>query len=66
MTAQVVGVTDPDGKGVSGLELGLDSRAARRRRPVETSLDMRVQFIVAHEAQAQHGGISRRAPRAAW
>jgi cell division protein FtsI (penicillin-binding protein 3) len=49
-TAQVLGVTDPDGGGVSGLELGLQD--ALRRAPggkVATSLDMRVQFIVADE-----------------
>ncbi len=52
MTAQVVGVTDPDGRGVSGLELGLDPKLRAAAGPVTTSLDMRVQFIVAHEAQA--------------
>jgi cell division protein FtsI (penicillin-binding protein 3) len=54
MTAQVVGVTDPDGKGVSGLELGLDPklRGERPGGPVQTSLDARVQFILAHEAAA--------------
>jgi cell division protein FtsI (penicillin-binding protein 3) len=54
LTAQVVGVTDPDGKGVSGLELGLDRqlRQPAPGKPVATSLDMRVQFIVDHEAQA--------------
>jgi cell division protein FtsI (penicillin-binding protein 3) len=54
MTAQVVGVTDPDGNGVSGLELGLGPQL-RGERPgnlVQTSLDMRVQFILAHEAAA--------------
>jgi cell division protein FtsI (penicillin-binding protein 3) len=52
MTAQVVGVTDLDGKGVSGLELGLENKLRGAKGPLETSLDMRVQFIVAHEAQA--------------
>ena len=54
MMAQVVGVTDPDGNGVSGLELGLDPklRGERPGDPVQTSLDMRVQFILAHEAAA--------------
>ena len=28
--AQVLGVTDPDGNGVAGLELGLDGSLARR------------------------------------
>ncbi|MGA7675221.1 MAG: penicillin-binding protein 2 [Rhizomicrobium sp.] len=54
MAAQVVGVTDPDGNGVSGLELGLNPalRGVRSGDPVQTSLDMRVQFILAHEAAA--------------
>ena len=54
MTAQVLGVTDTDGKGVSGLELGLDPElhAGQSGSSVATSLDMRVQFILAHEAQA--------------
>ena len=52
MTAQVVGLTDPDGNGVSGLEYGLDKTLRQGGGPVTTSLDMRVQFIVAHEAQA--------------
>ncbi len=52
--AQVLGVTDPDHKGVSGLEMGLDSRlrGAGITTPVETSLDLRVQYILAHEAEA--------------
>jgi cell division protein FtsI (penicillin-binding protein 3) len=54
MTAQVVGVTDPDDNGVSGLELGLDPRLRGdgHGSPVQTSLDTRVQFILAHEAAA--------------
>ena len=53
-TAQVLGVTDPDHKGVSGLEMGLDSRlrGTNANGPVETSLDLRVQYILAHEAMA--------------
>jgi cell division protein FtsI (penicillin-binding protein 3) len=52
-TAQVLGVTKPDGsgQGVSGLELGLDSRL-RGGGPVQLSLDMRVQYILAHETEA--------------
>ena len=52
IAAQVVGVTDPDGKGVSGLELGLNARLHADRRPIVTSIDMRVQFILEHEAEA--------------
>ncbi|HEX4634699.1 MAG TPA: penicillin-binding protein 2 [Rhizomicrobium sp.] len=54
--AQVVGVTDPDNTGVSGLELGLQKeiRAAAGGK-VATSIDMRVQYILAHEVdQARH------------
>ena len=42
MTAQVLGVTDPDGRGVSGLELGLDNKVYAQDKPVALSLDMRV------------------------
>ncbi len=51
--AQVIGVTDPDGNGVSGLELGLQSRLRDQDdgAAVTTSIDMRVQYILAHEAQ---------------
>jgi cell division protein FtsI (penicillin-binding protein 3) len=52
IAAQVVGVTDLDGKGISGLELGLEKRLRGSSTPVVTSLDMRVQFIMEHEAQA--------------
>ena len=48
-TAQVLGVTDPDGGGVSGLELGLQDQLRKSDGKVATSLDMRVQFIVADE-----------------
>jgi cell division protein FtsI (penicillin-binding protein 3) len=50
--AQVVGVTDPDNNGVSGLELGLQKeiRAAAGGK-VATSIDMRVQYILAHEVE---------------
>jgi len=53
-TAQVLGVTDPDGKGVSGLERGLDGRlrAHQDKAPIELSIDMRVQYILASEIAA--------------
>ncbi|HJR55689.1 MAG TPA: penicillin-binding protein 2 [Rhizomicrobium sp.] len=62
MTAQVVGVTDPDGNGVSGLELGLEQEL--RRAPggaVATSLDARVQFILAHEVAEARKTFSAKA-----
>lgn len=54
MAAQVLGVTNSDGHGISGLELGLDDRirALGHRDRVVTSLDMRVQFVLAHEVAA--------------
>jgi cell division protein FtsI (penicillin-binding protein 3) len=52
-TAQVVGVTDPDNRGVSGLEMGLDpSLRNPANASVATSIDLRVQYILAHEAAA--------------
>jgi len=50
---QVLGSTDPDGKGVDGLELGLDPmlRNADAGTGVALSLDMRVQFALAHEIE---------------
>jgi cell division protein FtsI (penicillin-binding protein 3) len=45
-TAQIVGVTDLDGKGVSGLELGLEPQLKGNRQAVTTSIDARVQFIL--------------------
>jgi cell division protein FtsI (penicillin-binding protein 3) len=51
MTAQLLGVTDPDGKGVSGLERGLDGHL-RGTQPVQISIDMRVQCILASEVAA--------------
>lgn len=54
MSAQVLGVTNSDGKGLSGLERGLEPRLvnAMPGTRIETSLDMRVQFVLAHEAEA--------------
>jgi cell division protein FtsI (penicillin-binding protein 3) len=51
--AQVVGVTDPDNNGVSGLELGLENQIRQAAGgKVATSIDMRVQYILAHEVDA--------------
>ncbi len=52
--AQILGVTDPDNKGISGLELGLQDRlqAQGDEGAVATSIDMRVQYILAHETEA--------------
>lgn len=65
VTAQVVGVTDPDNNGVSGLELGLEQHlraaAARGGKAVATSLDARVQFILAHEVAEARKTFSAKA-----
>ncbi|GAA0547074.1 cell division protein FtsI (penicillin-binding protein 3) [Rhizomicrobium palustre] len=58
--AQVLGVTDLDGKGVSGLELGLEQKL-HSNQPVATSLDKRVQFILAHETAAAMSEFRARA-----
>ena len=51
--AQLLGVTDPDNNGISGLELGLQSQIhAHAGGQVATSIDMRVQYILAHETEA--------------
>jgi cell division protein FtsI (penicillin-binding protein 3) len=62
MAAQVVGVTDPDNNGVSGLELGLENqiRAAAGGK-VQTSIDMRVQYILAHEVDQARQTFTARA-----
>lgn len=60
---QVLGTTDPDGNGVDGLELGLD-RTLRDAPPgagVALSLDMRVQYALAHEIEASRKEFSARA-----
>ena len=61
--AQVVGVTDPDNNGVSGLELGLEKQIRQAAGgKVATSIDMRVQYILAHEVEeARHTFTARAA-----
>src|SRR5215469_2830714 len=61
--AQLLGVTDPDNNGVSGLELGLQNqiRASEDGEPVTTSIDMRVQYILASEIAAQRQTFGPRA-----
>jgi cell division protein FtsI (penicillin-binding protein 3) len=53
--AQVLGVTDPENNGLSGLELGLEDRLRTEGLDggaVATSIDMRVQYILTHEVDA--------------
>ena len=50
--AQLLGVTDPDNNGLSGLEMGLEKQIhAQPGGQVATSIDMRVQYILAHETE---------------
>jgi cell division protein FtsI (penicillin-binding protein 3) len=60
-TAQVIGVTNMDGKGISGLELGVETRLRDGSGPVTTSLDKRVQFILANETAASMAMFRARA-----
>jgi cell division protein FtsI (penicillin-binding protein 3) len=48
--AHAVGQVDTDDNGVSGLELGLENRLRSQRDPVQLSLDIRVQYVLEHEA----------------
>ncbi|MBV9330535.1 MAG: penicillin-binding protein 2 [Alphaproteobacteria bacterium] len=59
-TAQVLGVTDPDNAGLSGLELGLDGALKRGQdaQALATSLDTRVQYILAHEVDEARKSFS--------
>ncbi|MDE3114453.1 MAG: penicillin-binding protein 2 [Pseudomonadota bacterium] len=57
--AQVIGVTDQDGNGLTGLELGLGPRLrapaeGAAPKPVQLSLDMRVQYALAQEVERAH------------
>jgi cell division protein FtsI (penicillin-binding protein 3) len=60
---QVIGATDPDGNGISGLELGLDPqlRDATSGSSVTLSLDLRVQDALAHELEASRQEFHARA-----
>jgi cell division protein FtsI (penicillin-binding protein 3) len=51
--AQVLGLTEPGGKGIAGLELGLNDRLANAQpgSSVALSLDMRIQYALAHEVE---------------
>ena len=65
-SAQLVGVTDPDNRGLSGLELGLQQKlrpegADAAPAPVTTSIDKRVQYILAHEVEASRQLFTARA-----
>ncbi len=50
-TVHVVGTTDVDGHGLSGVERGLEARMMQGGDPVALSLDLRLQHIVEREVQ---------------
>ncbi len=56
-------MTDPDGKGIAGLELGLNDRLANALpgASVALSLDMRVQYALAHEVEQAREKFTARA-----
>jgi cell division protein FtsI (penicillin-binding protein 3) len=51
--AQVLGMTEPGGKGIAGLELGLNDRLSNAQpgASVALSLDMRIQYALSHEVE---------------
>lgn len=51
-TAHVIGYTDVDGKGLSGLERGLNEQLTQGGQPVALSLDLRLQHILEREMNA--------------
>lgn len=60
LTAHAVGYTDVDGNGLAGLEGSLDSALRGSAEPLRSSLDVRVQHVVARElaaATAEFQGI---------
>ncbi|WP_022696466.1 peptidoglycan D,D-transpeptidase FtsI family protein [Euryhalocaulis caribicus] len=61
LASHVLGFTDIDGEGSSGLELGLESdlrEYGERGRPMPVSIDMRVQFALADELRAAQAEFS--------
>ncbi|HTT84030.1 MAG TPA: penicillin-binding protein 2 [Rhizomicrobium sp.] len=60
---QVLGTTDPDDNGVDGLELGLDSMLHTEQpgNGVTLSLDLRVQYALAHEVEQARETFNARA-----
>ncbi len=61
--AQVLGMTEPGGKGIAGLELGLNDRLANALpgASVALSLDMRIQYALAHEVEQAREEFTARA-----
>lgn len=64
LAAHVLGFTNVDGEGSSGLELGLEEQIRKDGadgRPTAISLDMRVQFALADELRASMAEFSAKA-----
>src|ERR1700733_5754913 len=60
--AQVLGIVEPGGKGIAGLELGLnDQVTSAPGTSVALSLDMRIQYALAHEVEQSREEFSARA-----
>ncbi|HEX3651745.1 MAG TPA: penicillin-binding protein 2 [Rhizomicrobium sp.] len=58
--AQVLGATDADGKGITGIELGLNKQL-HGGHPAELSLDMRIQYALTHEIDAARSQFNAKA-----
>ncbi len=52
LAAQIVGFTDVDGNGLAGLERAFDTRLRSQDQPLQLSIDVRVQYILAEELAA--------------
>ncbi|MFC4350028.1 peptidoglycan D,D-transpeptidase FtsI family protein [Fodinicurvata halophila] len=50
--SHVIGYTDIDGRGIAGMEKAFEERLRGGRKPLELSLDMRLQHIMAEELEA--------------
>jgi cell division protein FtsI (penicillin-binding protein 3) len=58
--AQVLGATDADGKGVTGIELGLDKRL-HAGHAAQLSLDMRIQYALSQEVESARSQFNAKA-----
>lgn len=52
LVSQVVGLTDIDGHGIAGMESAKDGLLSDGRHPLQLSLDLRIQYIMAEELAA--------------
>ncbi len=52
LAVQVVGFTDVDGNGLAGMERAFDTRLRSQDQPMQLSMDIRVQHILAEELAA--------------